>query len=478
MANMPESITPEEVAQLDASYAPFPAFADWPQEMPRETVWRRKLDELELLANDVDDETLRQALEVAVRAAAFDTGAIEGLYSTNRGLTMTVATQAAFWERDIATHGTDVAAFFNAQLSTYELVLDVATRRLPVSEAWIRRLHEELTKPQETYTVHTPVGIQEQPLPRGEYKHYPNHVELPDGSRHSYAPVDRTRDEMARLIAELGTEAFEEAQSIIQAAYAHYALVAIHPFADGNGRVARALSSVYLYRAARIPLLVFADNRPTYFDALSESDTGNREKFVEFVNDVAIAAVELVADTVRTARGPSALTAASELRRLVTAQGGLTHTDIDGVATSLLTEFSRILSEEVTGLQLPNGVQASVGGGGSSTPTPPDNYRTTVTFPGQMVSLLLRSQGPATASRDAMFRIFVSKDLDEESDLYWILQEGTLTGATFSLADIQSGLTSVAEHRLRMLARRVLGVEMTELKQEAERALRGSGYVE
>src|SRR5438876_1237932 len=82
------------------------------------------------------------------------------------------------------------------------------------------------------------------------------HVQLPDGSLHVYAPVDQTRDEMARLVRELNSGEFAGAHPIIQAAYAHHAFVSIHPFSDGNGRVARALASVYLYRSARIPLLL------------------------------------------------------------------------------------------------------------------------------------------------------------------------------------------------------------------------------
>jgi Fic family protein len=63
-----------------------------------------------------------------------------------------------------------------------------------------------------------------------------------DGTIHAYAPVEVTGPEMHRLINELQTTEFEEADYVLQASYAHYALVSIDPFADGNGRVARALA--------------------------------------------------------------------------------------------------------------------------------------------------------------------------------------------------------------------------------------------
>lgn len=68
-------------------------------------------------------------------------------------------------------------------------------------------------------------------------------------------------------------------------AYAHCAFVAVHPFADGNGRVARALASAYLYRRPGVPLVIFADQKDEYLDALEETDSGNAQRFVHFVAD-------------------------------------------------------------------------------------------------------------------------------------------------------------------------------------------------
>jgi len=72
------------------------------------------------------------------------------------------------------------------------MVLDFATSQAPIAEAWLRSLHAEICRGQETYVAHTEVGPQEQKLPLGEYKHAPNHVRQPDDTVHSYAPVDLT----------------------------------------------------------------------------------------------------------------------------------------------------------------------------------------------------------------------------------------------------------------------------------------------
>ena len=68
------------------------------------------------------------------------------------------------------------------------------------------------------------------------------------------------------------TPAFEQAHPVLRTAYAHYALVVVHPFADLNGRAARALASTFLLQAQQIPLVIFADQRNEYLDALTAAD--------------------------------------------------------------------------------------------------------------------------------------------------------------------------------------------------------------
>jgi Fic family protein len=52
---------------------------------------------------------------------------------------------------------------------------------------------------------------------------------------------------------------------------AHYRLVAIHPFADGNGRTARLLMNLLLLRAGYPPVAVRPQDRKTYLDALEQA---------------------------------------------------------------------------------------------------------------------------------------------------------------------------------------------------------------
>ncbi len=311
---------------------------------------------------------LGDAVTTVLRTAAFETGAIERLYETDRGVTFSVATQAAAWQSEVTARSADALKLFEARLAAYELVLDVATQDRPVPEVWIRQLHELLTRPQETYTVVTPVGVQERPLPKGEYKRDPNHVRLSNGGVHSYAPVDETASEMGRLVEELRSETFVQAHAFLQASYAHYCLVAIHAFADGNGRVARALASAYLYRAASIPLLVLADQRPEYFHVLEQADAGDRAPFVAFVGEEARSAISMIIDSLKSAIAPRPETSVTALKSLLMAQAGLTHQELGAVGSQLVGTIAAAIHDRLQQLDLPPGVSGSGTQGSSSQP--------------------------------------------------------------------------------------------------------------
>jgi Fic family protein len=295
-------------SDLDARYQPYAPFVEWQRVAADLRLVDEAAAQLDHECRGADPATVRAAIDVAIRAAAFDTGAIEGLYETDRGVTFAVATQAAAWESVVAeASGREAVRYFEAQLRAFELVFDAATGGIAISAAWLRALHDTICAGQPTYRALTPIGWQELPLPRGEYKRLPNHVRQPDGSWHSYAPVDLVGPEVQRLVDQVRSDEFGKAHPVLQAAYVHHALVYIHPFADGNGRVARAAASVFLYRRLRVPLLVFVDQRLRYLAAVRSADRGDYPGFVRFLRDIVIDTIELVIEALRTARTAGAM---------------------------------------------------------------------------------------------------------------------------------------------------------------------------
>lgn len=321
------------MADDEATYVPIRPVSDWPSGSAG-PVWGEYMAMLDEARDSAEPEVLTRAIDVALRSAALETGAIEGLYPTTRGVTRTVALQGALWEAELEKLGPDVRGHFDAQLAAFNLVLDAATTAQPISEAWLRALHECVTGAQPTYKAYTELGLQELPLPRGQYKEMPNHVTLVDGTIRYYAPVSDTSVEMNRLIQELRSEQFQRAHPVLQAAYSHHALVSIHPFADGNGRVSRALASVFLYRATGVPLIVFSDQQERYWDGLAAADHGDYQAFVRFVEDRALDGMALVTDRLREARRPLEEKFAG-IRRLLTAHGGLMHSEVQALGQRL-----------------------------------------------------------------------------------------------------------------------------------------------
>lgn len=65
---------------------------------------------------------------------------------------------------------------------------------------------------------------------------------------------------------------------------AHYRIVSIHPWADGNGRMSRLIMNMIQYEAGVIPSIVKKESRAEYIQSLALSqENGDSSTFVEFM---------------------------------------------------------------------------------------------------------------------------------------------------------------------------------------------------
>ena len=69
----------------------------------------------------------------------------------------------------------------------------------------------------------------------------------------------------------------------VLAAQFHYRFVCIHPFIDGNGRVARLLMNLILMKHGFPPTVILKVDRKRYYRVLNEANIGSEESFENFI---------------------------------------------------------------------------------------------------------------------------------------------------------------------------------------------------
>ncbi len=76
----------------------------------------------------------------------------------------------------------------------------------------------------------------------------------------------------------------ENGNAVFKAIEAHYKLVSIHPFVDGNGRTARLLLNAILLENGYLPIIIRPIDRKRYLKSLETYQTlGNKEPYYHFM---------------------------------------------------------------------------------------------------------------------------------------------------------------------------------------------------
>jgi len=154
------------------------------------------------------------------------------------------------------------------------LMIEEAKMADHLSESFIKRLHQVMLR--EDYTVYRelPGGRQTSYVVHaGTYKTRPNSVITPTGERFDYASPEETPALMYDLIQWYNEEEKAGKLSPVElAALFHYRYIRIHPFEDGNGRIARLIVNFILLRHNYPMIVVLSRKKKTYLNALSLSD--------------------------------------------------------------------------------------------------------------------------------------------------------------------------------------------------------------
>ena len=238
-------------------------------------LWIEKKGELEKSGE------YQQFLKKMQREWAIETGIIERLYTWDRGVTEILiehGIDASVIEHKGGIHNRNkaknIASMIRDQEHVINSLFEIVKGKKPLSEHFIRGLHAKLTDHQDYTENETLDGkLVNIKLLKGKYKEWSNNPKRPDGIVHEYCPPEFVQDEMEDLIVlyDLHKPDIGEAPEVLSA-WLHHRFTYIHPFQDGNGRVARTIASLVFLRAGLFPLVIRESDREDYIAALEEAD--------------------------------------------------------------------------------------------------------------------------------------------------------------------------------------------------------------
>ena len=147
-------------------------------------------------------------------------------------------------------------------------------KETPLTQHFLRTLHKTLLR--EDYTVYRtlPGGVQTSyVIHAGQYKTRPNSVITRYGDRFEYASPEETPALMSDLVDWYNdAERSGKFTPIELAAIFHYRYIRIHPFEDGNGRIARLMVNYILTRHDYPMIVVRSRKKKQYIEALHRTD--------------------------------------------------------------------------------------------------------------------------------------------------------------------------------------------------------------
>lgn len=222
------------------------------------------------------------------REHAIETGIVERLYDLDKGVTETFI-KKGFAESYISHNDTNVPvprlmAHLSDHLNAVDFVFDMVKKNRALTIGFVKELHALVTQNQEFSEGRDQFGKKVSvKLRKGAFKTLENNPVRADGVKVLYCPVVHVESEMDNLVAIYNKAESDKVSPLICAAWFHHAFTMIHPFQDGNGRVARLLASLILIKHRLFPFTVPREEaKSRYIDALEKADADQPQTLVEY----------------------------------------------------------------------------------------------------------------------------------------------------------------------------------------------------
>ena len=231
-------------------------------------------------------------LERLKREHAIETGVIERLYSLEVGITETFIKEG--FVQSYLSHGdtnipeADLLNHLNDHLDAVNFIFDIVKENRPLTVGFIKELPHLVTRHQQYAEGRDQFGNRLKiELLKGAVKVRENNPVSADGTMIMYCPPEHVAAEMDTLVNIFNQQVENGTHYLILSAWFHHAFTTIHPFQDGNGRVARLLASLIFIRHGYFPFTVLREEaKVKYIQALEKADEGQPQKLVQYFGEV------------------------------------------------------------------------------------------------------------------------------------------------------------------------------------------------
>ncbi len=226
------------------------------------------------------------------REHAIETGIVERMYDLEKGITETFI-KKGFVESYISHNDTNVPvpkllSHLSDHLDAVDFVFDVVKENRDLTIGFIKELHALVTRNQEYAEGRDQFGSRTKiDLRKGAFKILENNPTREDGTKILYCPPDHVQAEMDNLISIYNDAENKNIHPLICATWFHHAFTTIHPFQDGNGRIARLIASLILIKHGLFPFTVLREEaKAKYIDALEKADAHEFQPLIDYFAEV------------------------------------------------------------------------------------------------------------------------------------------------------------------------------------------------